>query len=47
MKDLLTTGLEVGGVVAITAGVWLLFGLGAALIVLGALAIAASWVVSR
>lgn len=47
MSNLLTTILEVGGALAVTAGVGLLLGVGAALIVAGVLAIAASWVVSR
>lgn len=47
MRNLLTTMLEVGGALAVTVGIGLVLGLGAALIVAGVLAIAASWVVSR
>lgn len=47
MRSIVTTVLEIGGAVAIVAGVFVLFGLGWALLSCGVLAIAGSWLVTR
>ncbi len=42
-----TTGLEVFAMLALVAGVFVLFGVGWALIALSAVAVTTSWLVSR
>jgi hypothetical protein len=45
-REIVTTALEVGGAAALVAGVFVLFGLGWALVTFGVLAVGFSWLVS-
>lgn len=46
-REFVTTALEVGGAVALVAGVFVLFGVGVALLAFGVVAIGFSWLVSK
>lgn len=47
MRSIVTTALEISGGVALVAGVFVLFGVGWALIAFAVVAVGGSWLVSR